>query len=393
MRLAWVCPYLPWPANSGGRIRIHRLASGIGAAELHLLCYLAPDDMEETATAGWPGSPWHSRAWFAPDVRRARQEPFVPSQAARLPQELVARLFALHDQAPLDAVIVEHCYAAGGLALPDGVPLIVDEHNIEADYYGRLVFNRSAELGPQPLRQRLRYAVEWAAWRRFQRRIWQRAAAVAVVAEADARQVAPYPRSAVDVVPNGVAVSDHGFIPPSQRQGYRVLFVGHLQYPPNLAAARFLATEILPRLRRRVPEATLTLAGRDPLPQVTSLAGPAVQVVPNPPCIAELYAAHAACAIPLRFGAGTSLKVLEPLAAGVPLCASAFGVRGFGLLPAAHYLPAESADDYADALGRILTTRAAFDPMAARGRRIAQAYAWENSAQRLARLIQRVIRT
>lgn len=158
MRLAWVCPYLPWPANSGGRIRIHSLASGIGDAELHLLCYLAPDDTEETATAPWPEAPWRSRVWFAPNVHRARQEPFIPSQAARLPQELVAQLFALHEQAPLDAVIVEYCYTAGG----------------------------TRRAG------RLRYAVEWAAWRRYQRRIWQRAAAVAVVAEADARQVAPH---------------------------------------------------------------------------------------------------------------------------------------------------------------------------------------------------------
>lgn len=391
MRLAWVCPYLPWPPNSGGRIRIHELAARIGPVELHLLCYLAPDDRVETAQAEWPGAPWSSRSWFAPDVQRARQEPLIPSQAARLPQSLGARLGELHAQAPLAAVIAEHCYSVGGLTLPPGVPLLVDEHNIEADYYRRVALGRTQALAGQPLRQRLGYAVEWAAWTHYQRRVWRRAAAVTVVAEADAHKVGRRTAARVAVVPNGIRIADYRFVPPAQRRGDRVLFVGHMQYPPNIAAAQFLATEVMPRLRRRVPQATLTLAGRDPLPEVLRLAGPAVHVVSSPPCIADLYAEHSACAIPLRFGAGTSLKVLEPLAAGMPLCASEFGVRGFNLLPSTHYLRAESADDYAAALGRVLTDRASFDAMAQRGRRIAQAYAWEHSASRLAGVLRQLV--
>jgi glycosyltransferase involved in cell wall biosynthesis len=148
-----------------------------------------------------------------------------------------------------------------------------------------------------------------------------------------------------------------------------LLFVGNLTYPPNVEAARTLAEQILPAVRRRTGlPVTATIAGaHDRDPAVTGLARHEGVVVPGfVPDLAGLYAAATACVVALAHGGGTRIKLLEAFAHGVPVVATPAAFAGLGVEPDVHLLGGDSPDVLAGQVAELLA-----DP--ARGGRIAAA--------------------
>jgi glycosyltransferase involved in cell wall biosynthesis len=130
------------------------------------------------------------------------------------------------------------------------------------------------------------------------------------------------------------------------------LLVGHLGYGPNLNAAKRLITQIWPALRQIDPTAGLTLAGRSPHRSLIRLAAatPAVQLIANPADLAPVYAQATMAVVPLREGGGTRIKVLEAMAAGLAVVASAKAVEGLALIAGRDYLQAESDAEFVHAM-------------------------------------------
>jgi polysaccharide biosynthesis protein PslH len=379
MRVAWLTPYLPFPENTGGRIRVARLARGLeGRAELSLFSCLSQHDAPGSVPGTAEFAPW-SHVHTAGRVASLGPFSLKPDPARRMPGELSRALSEADRQAPFDAVVVEHCYAMEALPALRRAAVVLDEHNVESDYYRRALRGAPHKL------------LEYWSWRRYERAAWRRADEVVTVSERDAEVVRrELPGKGVDVS-NGTRFDAFRFVPPSERQGSAILYVGMMDYEPNIRAARTLALEVLPLVRREVPDATLTLCGRGAKAEVRALASDAVRVTGTVPEVFSLFDRHAAYAMPLEHGAGSSLKVLEPLAAGLPLVASAFGVRGYRLSPDS-YVQADDAASFARALVRVLTARAELNGMAERGREAAQRYSWQALGQRFAEIVERAVK-
>jgi glycosyltransferase involved in cell wall biosynthesis len=148
-----------------------------------------------------------------------------------------------------------------------------------------------------------------------------------------------------------------------------------------------LVTEVLPRVRERVPEAQVVLCGRDPSREVLSLAREGVTVTGTVPDVGPYLSAAAVFANLLEQGGGSSLKVPEALAAGLPMVSTAVGVRGLRLPEGAVALVG-SAPEAADALVRALRDRAeAADARARAGRGWAEGLAWERVGETFARVV------
>lgn len=159
------------------------------------------------------------------------------------------------------------------------------------------------------------------------------------------------PGAVVDVVSNIHRVRGAG---PAMATRHGLLFVGGFRHPPNVDAALWLADEILPRIRERRPEITLSLVGSEPPPAVLALGErPGITVHGHVPDLEPLIDAHRFSIAPLRYGAGVKGKINQALAHGLPVVATRCAVEGMGLT---HGVDALVADDAEGIANTILTT-------------------------------------
>jgi glycosyltransferase involved in cell wall biosynthesis len=136
--------------------------------------------------------------------------------------------------------------------------------------------------------------------------------------------------------------------------GARILFVGNYLHQPNVDAAVRLCTEILPVVRREVPDAVVDLVGDAAPPEVAALASGSVTVHGWVPDLGPLYAAARVVAAPLRYGAGVKGKVGEAIEYGVPVVGTPVAVEGMGLIPERDVLVGGTAGELAGQLVRVL---------------------------------------
>ena len=367
MRLALICPYLPAPPISGGRIRMYQLANGL--AKDHDVVLFAKSSLRQSQNPeAQAGLAIYSNTHIANQDRRRFPLTRVPQRVVQS-RKLLRDLRSEHARAPFDLAIVEHSHAAN-LAIDSGLPFMIDEHNIESDY----VRERNAAAAQGKLRWRDRRNL--ALLRAWEKNVWRRAEAVVCVSEFDADTVRTTVSSTpVHVVPNGVAIEQVNFRLPSQRRAGSILFVGLMSHPPNIAAARMLFEEVMPRVWHEHPETRLVLCGHDPAPEVIAFAGPRVEVTGSVASVQPYLDGAAVVVNPLRHGAGTSLKVLEALASGAPLVTTRLGVRGYGEAITAACLIADSADGMARAIASCLKGPGD-DARAQAGRMAASQYDW-----------------
>ncbi|TZF91192.1 glycosyltransferase [Cognatilysobacter lacus] len=158
----------------------------------------------------------------------------------------------------------------------------------------------------------------------------------------------------------------------------KILFVAGFGHPPNEDAAEWLASEILPRVQRALPNATLWLVGSNPTARVRALAARGVRIHAN--VSSEELEAHyrdASVAIaPLRFGGGVKLKVVEAMARGVPIVTTSVGAQGLDAVGGALAI----ADD-AQALAALVVNLAQDPALARRTALAAHDYLRENYSE------------
>lgn len=163
-----------------------------------------------------------------------------------------------------------------------------------------------------------------------------------------------------------LAVSPYAFAKFGERRpppdGADLLFVGGFAHSPNEDAVVWLATEVLPLLRARVPEVRLLAAGSHVTPRIWSLAGPGVTIHPDvtPDALRKLYASARIAVAPLRYGAGVKLKVAEALREGTPLVTTPTGAQGLPDLDKVADVAAD-APSFAAAVCRLLTDDALWE--------------------------------
>lgn len=249
------------------------------------------------------------------------------------------------------------------------LPIIVDFHNVE----GRLYRDVRVARYPRWLRPIARMLLSRSL--RQAEEADREAALLADAVWTCSTQDAALVRKAglsksVHVVPNPIPDWCRTADPETgPRTGSTVLFVGHLGYAPNRRAIAELAGTIMPELLCRFPDAELHVCGRGPRAKlVRLLADRGHRLTANPPDLAPIYREAAGAAIPLREGGGTRIKVLEALAVGCPVVATAKAVEGLALEDGRHFLRAETTSDFISALSRLFEDPLVGQRLSAEGR-------------------------
>jgi glycosyltransferase involved in cell wall biosynthesis len=195
--------------------------------------------------------------------------------------------------------------------------------------------------------------IELKTWRRYERATRDHLQTIVVFAERDVVTLAATARGVPVIrIPLAIEIPESA-LDPDGVSGV-VLFVGGFGHPPNVDAACWLAGSIFPRVRERVPDATLDLVGNEPGEEILRLAGAGITVHGSVPDVTPFLARAAVVTAPIRMGGSMRMKVLEALAAGKALVATPRATEGIDATPGAHFLLAESAAELKDAIADLL---------------------------------------
>lgn len=193
-----------------------------------------------------------------------------------------------------------------------------------------------------------------------------------------------------DWFPNGV---DSEYFKPSNEpyEPETICFIGRMDYYPNQECMFEFCAKTLPLLQVRRPNLKLLIVGADPIPAVRKLGElPGVTVTGSVPDVRPYLHRSALMVAPLNIARGTQNKILEAMAAGVPSVVSRVAAGGVDAVAGEHLLIAQTPEDYAAAIERVLSDPTERARLARAGReRMLSNHAWPNSMRRLDRIIER----
>jgi glycosyltransferase involved in cell wall biosynthesis len=393
LRVVIVDEELPYPPTSGKRIRSLNLA--LRLARRHRITYLShrnADREEARQAVGFLG---------AHGIETVVVDGIVPRKSglrfyARLAVNLLSPLpysVASHDSRKLRRAIRAHAvrypvdlwqceWTPYARALRDlvGIRRLIVAHNVES-----LIWQRYYETEANRLK-RWYIKGQWRKFEDFERRAFAEATrVVAVSAEDAARMGAQFGARRVEVVDNGV---DTAYFRPGHevRDPARILFLGSLDWRPNLDAVGLLLDQVFPAVTAAEPSARLTIVGRNPPEalsrRVASLAK--VELCANVADVRPYLARSGVLAVPLRIGGGSRLKIIEALATGLPVVSTRIGAEGLHLEPGQHLSVVEGVEDMAAALVQCIRAPGPAQALAERGRQVVLArYDWDALAHEL----------
>lgn len=161
-----------------------------------------------------------------------------------------------------------------------------------------------------------------------------------------------------------------------------LLFIGNFEHTANVDAIMYFCRDVLPIIRRTVPDARLTIVGNAPPRAVQSLAGNGVDVVGYVADIKPCYAASSISIAPLTWGGGLKGKISEALALGLPVVSTSVGIEGFGLVPEQDVLVGDTAEKFAEAVVRLFGDSALYETIRKGGWQFVKRLHSEESATR-----------
>ena len=392
MRILWVLPYLPWPTTSGGKTRQYHLLRSL-AARGHRITLLVQSKSSLDTPTQTALEPFLERLIVLP--RRSLRHPvtllcalFGPWPLLTVVNGLSAPLQARFSQLleeTWDVIQIEQSYSFQPFdRLLRGQSFVLTEHNLESSL-GAATYDRFPGW--------LTFFVRFDQWRarRWEKQVFDHASRVIAVTEDDALAMRQLTQTPVDVVVNGVDTREFAAVQ-SDAASQRILFVGNYEYAPNKDAVQWALDEILPLLWRRCPQARFAIAGYA-LPQDWAELWPdsRIEWVGFVPQLTELQACSAVFFAPLRHGGGSKLKVLEALAAGLPLVSTAQGVSGLPLVDKQEYCAGETPEELAAALAQLLEDPHYARQLAVKGRDyVRDNHDWQIAAAQLEHVYQQL---
>lgn len=375
MKVLAVSPFLPFPLENGGAIRVYHLLRFLSRRhEVTLLCFgaLTPQAREAlrfcTSVHVVP-PPRFPRPWW----EHARGLAGALPASVCLPSEaMAARLRHLIASHPFDLVQVEFLGLSHLVQHLDGRRKVLVEHSITSEL-------RARQLGLMPWgARRLYYGADLLKLRRYEPAAVRAFDACVTVSSRDAGLVRTWaPGLPVATIPNGV--DTEYFSPLGGEEASSLLFLGsfHLD-PANVDGVLHFARDILPIIRRRLPDVRLTVVGTDPPREVRELSDArSIEVTGRVEDVRPYLARAAAVILPLRAGAGPKLRIFTAMAMQKTVLATSVAAEGVDARPGEEIVIADGAERFAEETIALLrdAPRRARIGQAARARAVAQ-YDW-----------------
>jgi glycosyltransferase involved in cell wall biosynthesis len=394
MNILYVTPLSPYPSDFGGRIRLAHLTAGL--REIGSVTLWCIGDSEEQAhlkstEKDYAEVHYVDAAQFAPDGGRSKRS--VGWLCRRLLHPWPPRLQYHHHETmqkemaslakSFDVVWVQRATTAalvGNLGHPR---TICDFDDVQYDSLRKA----SATKGWGPAGWLWRWDV--ARWKRAERALARQFSLSLVANEEDCPLLGT---AHVAALPNVFESPSH--VEYTEGGTNRVVFVGRMDFPPNVDAMLFYCAQILPRLISRIPDIETYIVGRSPCPEIQALHdGKRVFVTGTVDSVVPYLESARVVICPVRFGSGTRIKLLEALGYKKAVVSTRIGAEGLALLDRKDLYLADAPEDFSDAVCQLLGDEDRRRQLGEHGREtVCREYAPRVMKRRIAEFVQQVVR-
>ena len=218
----------------------------------------------------------------------------------------------------------------------------------------------------------------------YEGRVCREAGHIAAVSETDAgRFRTMFGAAQVSEVPTGVDIDF--FAPPALAPSTTdLVFVGSMDWLPNIDGCTYFVKEILLLIRRFKPDCSLAIVGRRPTREIIELAAKDanIQVTGTVPDIRPFLWGAAVSIVPLRIGGGTRLKIYEAMAAKLPVVSTTVGAEGLPVANGEHIFLRDTPQAFADACLELLEKKDLRFQMAQQAwDLVSSRFSWEQAAR------------
>lgn len=358
MRILWVKAGKLLPPDTGGRLRSYHLLRQLARSHevLVLTYYEGKRDAEYESQMSnvFPGAiSLHTggsslAARTLDYVRHLRSDaPFTVYRYGKaVVRERVQRIFA---DRSVDVAVCDFLAPSLNFTLGSAIPVVLFQHNVES-----LLWRRRAENEQRSLWRSV-YWREAERMREYEAKALRRFDRVIAVSEVDkAAFSAMAPGVPVDVVPTGVDVRAFDRPRSGVATADTVVFVGSMDWEPNVDGVQWFCREVWPIVLRRRPGARFQVVGRRPGRRIRALASTTVEVVGDVESVVPYFHGAAVVAVPLRSGGGTRLKILEAFAARCAVVSTTVGAEGLPVEDGRDILLRDEPGEFAAAIVSLL---------------------------------------
>lgn len=395
MNILVVTPQLPYPPRQGTTIRNYNLIRGLAQRHtVDLLTFLAPG--EELT----PDSPLRTLCRRVGCVTQPTRTlwaracttltTLTPDMGLRLESPAMHALIASwtrqqrYDIVQIEGIeLAQYGLAVAGKRRHSHRPaLVFDDHNCEYLLQQR---NALTDLRrPQRWLAAAYSLIQWQKLRRYEAAVMQGADAVVAVSAADRAALQRLGATTpITVASNGIDVTYYQPLTPAPPPAPTIVFTGKMDYRPNIDAVLWFAQQVLPRVLAQAPAARFQIVGMNPHVRLDVLRNhPAIEITGAVADTRPYLQRAGVYVIPMRVGGGTRFKALEAMACAAPIVSTTLGVEGIGVRNGQELLLADTPEDFAMAVLRVLADATGSGvlrrQLGVQGRRFVEAhYAWE----------------
>lgn len=389
MKILFVCARFPYPLLKGDQVcAYHQLRLLSARHQITLLSYV---DKTTTDEARERVAPWCERVIEVPLNRMQQLRAVARGALSDLPfQTLLFDTPAMRHA--ISQTLRDSRFDLAHIQLARMAPHFEDA-NVHAnananlprvvDLIDALSLNMARRAQQERGLKRRLARLEQKRMSRLEKNICARFEAVTVVSQVDRAAIGEFAN--LHANPLGVE-TDHFPFTRAGRASDTLIFSGNMGYFPNANAIVWFVEQVLPRVKKEVPDVRLLVVGNNPTREVRALAerDASIEVTGFVPDL-DAYLARAQVAIaPMRTGSGSQIKVIEAMASGAPVVSTPFALGGLAARHEEHLLVAEDAAGFAQQTVRLLQDENLRQNLAQAARHLVETEcSWESSVARL----------
>ncbi|MCX7872239.1 MAG: glycosyltransferase [Verrucomicrobiae bacterium] len=252
------------------------------------------------------------------------------------------------------------------------------QHNVEA-----LIWKRLAETAGNPIKKWY-FTLQWKRLKDFEQMAAAHFGGVVCVSDEDCRLMhKDYGLTNIlGSVPTGVDVDYFKPIKRAPEDGL-IVFVGSMDWMPNIDAVHYFVNEIYPKIKKTRPGTRFAIVGRKPMESVRALARKdnSIIVTGTVDDVRPWLDKATAMVVPLRAGGGTRIKIYEAMAQGTPVVSTSIGAEGLAIKDNENILIADSVEEFAQDVLTLLEDRTLGEKISKNARELVEKnFSWQKVA-------------